>query len=87
MACQRATRSDPTRRSSAGTRAIWSTTSAIRYPASRPVIRPALRIMPVWSEMAGVLRHHSHNTPAAPAHTASSRGTAGERRGRMRRIV
>ncbi len=30
IACQRATRSEPTRRSSAGTRAIWSTTSAIR---------------------------------------------------------
>ncbi|CAM5299975.1 hypothetical protein SHIRM173S_11411 [Streptomyces hirsutus] len=50
-------------------------------------MRPAAMIRPVVSEMDGVLSHHNHSTATAPAPTASSRGTAGERRGRMRRIV
>ncbi len=64
-------------------RAIWSTTSAIRYPASRPVIRPALRIMPVETWWACCATTATTRPPRPPTRRAAG-GRRGRRRGRMR---
>ncbi len=80
IACQRATRSEPIRLSSSGTRAIRPTSTAQTYPHSSPAIRPAPVSQPAVPTTDPVSAHQSAVTAAAPAHSTASTGPAGERR-------
>src|ERR1700728_3192604 len=72
VACQRASRSAPTPRSTAGSRAISSTATTTPYPASRPKASPRVVSAPPGPTIARVECHHRARTAAVPAAISAS---------------
>src|ERR1700735_436356 len=72
VACQRASRSAPTPRSTGGSRAISSTATTTPYPASRPRPSPTVVSAPPGPTMALVECHHRARTAAVPAAISAS---------------
>src|ERR1700733_14698635 len=70
--CQRASRSAPTPRSTGGSRAISSTATTTKYPASRPRPSPRVVSAPPGPTIARVECHHRARTPAVPAEISAS---------------
>src|SRR3984957_10529633 len=72
VACQRASRSAPTPRSTGGSRAISSTATTTPYPASRPRPSPTVVSRPPGPTMVRVECHHRTRTAAVPAAISAS---------------
>src|SRR5277367_4224313 len=72
VACQRASRSAPTPRSTGGSRAISSTATTTPYPASRPRPSPRVVSAPPDPTIARVECHHRARTAAVPAEISAS---------------
>src|SRR5580704_10057340 len=70
--CQRASRSAPTPRSTGGSRAISSTATTTKYPASRPRPSPRVVSAPPGPTIARVECHHRARTAAVPTAISAS---------------